>query len=145
MARTVPTYKHTTTLKLLRSMHRALQRQTQLTQEFMRDSGLSQSEFDAILTLGNQPPKRMSDLADSMLTSAPNVTRVIKLMESKGLVTRTRNPCNDRETLTTLTETGEAIFAEYYPMAFALHRDFFDAKLREEEQLTLLDLLGRLG
>src|SRR5262245_56950024 len=64
--------------------------------------GLSVSEFDMLVELGNQAGVRMSDLATRMVVSPGSVTRVAQSLAAKGLVTRQRAEHSDREVLARL-------------------------------------------
>lgn len=110
-----PCYRNTRTLTLVRTLCRAVQRVENNVAHIIAESGLSGSEFDAVMALGNREFVRMGDLATSMLTSAPNITRIVKLLEGKGLAERVRNPECDRETLARLTPEGVAVLKPSIP------------------------------
>ena len=132
-------------LSLLRELHRAYRRVQAADVAFLKRYGLRQGDFDVIATLGNTEGLRMSDLAARMLTSAPNVTRMVKRLEAEGFVTRVRGELSDREVVARLTERGEAVFAEVYPEAFRFHDALYNATLSGEEQDRLIELLARVA
>lgn len=137
-------YRNTPAITILRNVHRASQALLDHVAPLLAASGLPASEIDAIFTLGNTKGLRMSDIAARMLTTAPNVTRVIKNLEIKGLVIRTPNPKSDRETIAKLTPAGKAVFAQYYPLAYHTTRDQLDACLTETQQQELIRLLEKI-
>ncbi len=138
-------YRDTPTLGLLRSLVRAAQQLQTWLHENAAGYGLSSSEFDLVLTLGNTEGLRMCDAATRMLTSAPNLTRVAKRLEDRGLVERRRSSESDREVIVRLTPAGIALFEAAYPQAYQLWRERFDARLTEREQADLAALLVRLS
>lgn len=123
---------------------RAHQRVSMQAQTMIEPFGLPAGEFDVVMTLGNTAGLRMCDLAARMLTSAPNVTRLVKSLEARGLVERRRNPDSEREVIATLTTKGEAVFREAYPQVYAAWTKIFDAIYSRAEQKQLAALLERL-
>lgn len=141
---TTESYRNTPAITILRTVHRANQALFDGAAHVIEASGLPASEVDAIFTLGNTQGLRMSDIAARMLTTAPNVTRVIKNLEKRKLVRRFPNPKSERETIAKLTRAGEAIFAKYYPLAYRATRDQIDSCLTGSEQQDLIALLERI-
>lgn len=101
-------------------------------------------EFDLLAALGNTKGLRMKELADAMITTPSNVTRVCSVMESKGLVRRERSSQSDREVIASLTPAGEALFADLFPKTVNFGARVMDASLSAEELRTAADLIGRL-
>lgn len=108
------------------------------------ESGLSVSEFDMLIELGNQPGTRMSDLAAKMVVSAANVTRVAQSLATQGLLVKERSPQSEREVLARLTPQGQAMFEKYFPKATAFVSKLMDERLTTAEQETLAELLEKL-
>jgi DNA-binding MarR family transcriptional regulator len=144
-ARRMRSYRDTPTLGLLRTLVRASQQLQTWMNENAAAYGLSSSEFDLVMTLGNTEGLRMCDAATRMLTSAPNLTRVAKRLEERGLVERQRSPDSDREVIIRLTSPGNDLFVAAYPRAYQQWRERFDARLSESEQSQLANLLLRLS
>ena len=107
--------------------------------------GLTSSEFDVVATLGNTDGLRMCDLASNTLMSPPNITRVIKRLSERGLVTRVRSPSCEREVVAQLTAEGESVFAEAYPIVVQALRDDLNSRLSTSEQDVVIELLHRLA
>src|SRR5918998_4546034 len=82
----------------------------QLARDLMRDSGLSEADYDVLSTLGETAGHRMrlTELAAHMLWSNSRLSHHIARMEQRGLVSR--DPCADdgRGSLVTLTPAGLA-------------------------------------
>lgn len=138
-------YRNTPPITLLRNLVRAHESVTRRAAARLDRHGLHPSEFDVVMALGNTEGKRMCDLAASMLTSAPNVTRLVKTLEEKGLVERQRNPESDREVVARLTKQGEALFEQAYPAAYRFWKGTFEDVFSAAEIETLNLLLGRLA
>jgi len=126
---------------LLRTNAHVMQR----TREFVEaETGLSFTEFDMLVELGNQAGIRMSDLAEKMVVSPANVTRVAQSLAAKGIVVRERAKHSDREVVARLTPAGEALFERHFPKATAFIVSLIDEKLTTAEQAKLAELLAKL-
>jgi DNA-binding MarR family transcriptional regulator len=118
----------------------------QLARDLMRDSGLSEADYDVLSTLGETDGRRMrlTELAAHMLWSKSRLSHHIGRMEQRGLVTR--EPCEDdgRGSMVVLTASGrEAIEAAASRHVDSVRRHFVD--VIEPAELAALDALtGRV-
>src|SRR5689334_21211609 len=103
--------------------------------------GLHPSEFDVLVHLGVQQPRKMTELANSTLLTKSNCTRVMKCMERKGLARRARCPESDREVWAMLTPEGQALFERVYPQHYEHLKALFGRTLTGDEQEQLILLL----
>ncbi|MGJ0119705.1 MarR family winged helix-turn-helix transcriptional regulator [Williamsia sp. MIQD14] len=55
------------------------------------------------------PGKRITDLADDVLLTQPGLSRLIARMETRGLITRSRDGGDGRAVVVTLTEAGREL------------------------------------
>jgi DNA-binding MarR family transcriptional regulator len=106
--------------------------------------GMPLLEFDLLSTLGNTDGFRMKDLAESMMTTPSNVTRVCTAMEKKGLVKRQRSSESDREVIAKLTPKGEALFHKTFPKTVNFSARTLDTALSRKELKELASLLEKL-
>jgi DNA-binding MarR family transcriptional regulator len=106
--------------------------------------GLLMTEFDMIAALGNTNGLRMGNLAEAMITSPGNVTRVAQALEKRGLVERNRAPHSDREVLARLTKAGEEFFRDHFREVANFSSDYVDSALSSAEQKQLAGLLSKL-
>jgi DNA-binding MarR family transcriptional regulator len=118
----------------------------QLARDLMRDSGLSEADYDVLSTLGETDGRRMrlTELAAHMLWSKSRLSHHIGRMEQRGLVTR--EPCDDdgRGSMVVLTAPGrEAVEAAAPRHVDSVRRHFVDVV--EPAELAALDALtGRV-
>jgi DNA-binding MarR family transcriptional regulator len=132
-------------VRVFRGLMRAHARVMQMTREFTEtESGLSITEFDMLVELGNQTGMRMSDLAAKMVVSAANVTRVAQSLAAKGLVVRARAEHSEREVVARLTPEGQKLFERHFPKATAFMSGLMDERLNTAEQTKLAELLEKL-
>ena len=102
-------------------------------------------EMDVINVLGKIGSHRMGQMARRLLISPPNATRIVKQLEEKGLVHRSRSEASDREVIVRLTEEGSKLYNECFPQIACEAQARFDTALSPEEQSTLLTLLQKLN
>ncbi len=109
-----------------------------------RGTELNRSMFACLMALGNTNGLKMGQIAKELLVTKGSITQLVKDMEGKGYVTRTRNPSNEREVIVTLTEQGESAFAMLYPKRQEVLKSGLARVLSAEDQATLLQLLGKI-
>ncbi|MBD2257705.1 MarR family transcriptional regulator [Pseudanabaena sp. FACHB-2040] len=102
--------------------------------------------YDVLYTLKEAPDHRLrlSDLADKVLLSRSNLTRLVDRLERAGLLCRQSCPNDRRGTFAVLTEAGLAMQEQMwavYSEAIAAH---FATHISDEEAQLLQPLLKRL-
>lgn len=101
-----------------------------------RAEGFSTSEFFALMHLAESPDGRlrMGELASRSALSLGAVTRVVKVLEGKGLVERRPSPSDGRGHEAVLTEAGCSRLGRVRPVHLA------SARRRVLDKLAGLDL-----
>ena len=91
-----------------------LPRAALLTRLLVRQLGgeLSRTEIGLLKTLRGGS-RRITELAESEGLAQPTITLLIKQLEEKGLVTRTRQSRDGRVVLVTVTESGNVALEDY--------------------------------
>ncbi len=102
--------------------------------------------YDVLLTLKESPDHRLrlSEVADKVLVSRSNLTRLVDRLESAGLLCRERCPLDRRGAFAVLTDAGLAMqnrIWEVYSQAIA---DSFGVHLSPEENQVLQETLSRM-
>ncbi len=69
--------------------------------------GLGQGHLNALATIYRVGTIRPGDLAQREFVSAPTMTRTLRELEDRGLVSRTDDPADGRSILIAITEEGE--------------------------------------
>ena len=78
--------------------------------------GITPSQLGVLEALSHLGPMPHCALAGKLLVSASNLTTVIDNLERDGLVKRERDTSDRRVSITSLTPTGEARLASFFPM-----------------------------
>lgn len=80
--------------------------------------GVTPARFDMLYAISKAPfGDRQSDLRRTLGVSAPTVSRMLRALESLGLVVRRRPTRDTRQRIVTLTEEGAAIVREVFANA----------------------------
>ncbi|WP_404434517.1 MarR family transcriptional regulator [Microbacterium lacus] len=76
------------------------------------DTGLSQAEYDVLLTVTRSPEMtaRLRDVTANMLISQPSVSRLVERMVARGLISKCADPDDGRGSLVSATDRGAAEF-----------------------------------
>jgi DNA-binding MarR family transcriptional regulator len=104
--------------------------------------GLSAQEMDVLLAVDDEPYS-MSELAERVRVDPANLTRVIRRLERRGLVTHHQREHDKRLKALALTDDGERLHEAFRAR---MTIDFpAVAGLTPRQQQQLLDLLGRVA
>ncbi|MEO1210032.1 MAG: MarR family transcriptional regulator [Cyanobacteria bacterium J06638_20] len=125
----------------VRELVRTYQSFSSYSEAFVREHGLTPSQFDVIATLGNTNGLSMGDIGEKTLITKGTLTGVVDRLEKKGWVMREIPPDNRRSVIVRLTTDGEALFERVFPAQLT------DMKQRlsglEPSELDLLRVLLR--
>jgi MarR family transcriptional regulator for hemolysin len=112
--------------------------------EALAEAGGTLSVWLILLNLKVSRPANQRELAEAVGLREATLTHHLNAMDTRGLITRTRDAANRRVQVVTLTEAGEAAFLRLRDAAFA-----FDAKLRagfaDADLANLATQLSRLA
>jgi len=97
---------------LTRDLYLALGRLVRSLRREHGDQQLGVGMVSALSQLATVGPMRASALADAERISAASMTRVLNVLESRGLVRRTADATDGRAQIVALTEAGEQVLAE---------------------------------
>jgi MarR family 2-MHQ and catechol resistance regulon transcriptional repressor len=115
-------------------------------EEDLRARGLNESTFGALEALLHLGPLSPRELGGKLFTSNPNVTKVLDVLEKKGLIVRMRRSDSDRRRVTVqLTPAGVAEAKRAFSSHLAeIVDDLATLTPREQEELArLCKKLGR--
>ena len=71
--------------------------------------GLTHPQYLVMLALWERSPRTARDIAAALFLEPPTLTPLLKRLEAAGLVSRARNPEDERELRVELTEAGTAL------------------------------------
>jgi DNA-binding MarR family transcriptional regulator len=108
--------------------------------------GLSHPQYEILVRLAGTPDGelRMTELADTLLTSKSGLTYQVTQLEKAGLVERRSCPSDVRGVLAVLTEAGRRLLEQAAPGHVTLVRELLIDVLTPDQLATLADALGEV-
>jgi DNA-binding MarR family transcriptional regulator len=102
--------------------------------------------YDVLWGLERAPGQRlrMSELADKVVLSRSNLTRLVDRLEDAGLVERERSEEDRRGAYAVLTASGKAVRKSMWPVYAQGIKDLFESQLGDEEAAAMGAALRRL-
>lgn len=118
-----------------------------LDRELLSEHGLSLAEYEVLAFLSRAPDgrMRMSALAENVLISPAAITRRVDGLQSKGLVSRTRDPGDSRVVHTALTDAGAKTLESLTPTHVTSIRQHFADLLTVEELKQVGEALWKVA
>jgi len=114
-----------------------------IADEYRARFGLRIPEWRVITVMGHVGPLTQRELVEATLMDKVAVNRACKVLEERGIITRTPNDRDGRSHHLDLTEEGRRVHAEVMPLTFESYERIF-ADISDEERATLKYLLNRI-
>src|SRR5699024_2983461 len=121
-------------------MARFVQSSNHVSNEYLRQFGISVAQFGALAHLRNSPRITHSALAAGLTVRGARTSRMLARLEREGLI-RQEQECNTKHI--SLTEEGRALIDRAYPVQVAQQSTMFDV-LDEDEKRQLHALMKKL-
>ena len=80
-----------------------------LYRPILAELGLTYPQYLVMLVLWKKAPRSVGSLGDVLYLDSGTLTPLLKRMEGAGLLSRARDPNDERRVLVTLTERGETL------------------------------------
>jgi len=74
--------------------------------------GITYPQYLLLSALGEEDASSVGAIADRLMLESSTITPLVKRLAASGLVTRERNPENERQVIVTLTEAGRALLRD---------------------------------
>ncbi|MBT1156923.1 homoprotocatechuate degradation operon regulator HpaR [Aminobacter anthyllidis] len=105
--------------------------------------GVSEQQWRVIRVLGEQSPLDATELAERASILAPSLTRIIKALEERKLITRGKVDGDGRRVMLAIAPKGQVLISEVAPESSAIY-DEVQRRIGHERYEQLLDLLEGL-
>jgi len=131
---------------MLRLYHSAL-RHTEAMQRFLTQFDLSFAEFVLMRVLRREPPPHVmtpTALYETLVMSPGGITKVLKQLEGKGMISRRSDARDRRRSLVQLTVEGETVATQVQQSVREFDTVLLDRTLNAREQGQLARLLRKL-
>lgn len=109
------------------------------------DHGLTLSQYGLMQPLAGGGPVRVRNLADQAGISPSTATRILDVLERRGIVCRERHDGDRRAVEVTLTEHGEEVLSREDQWLRAKRLDYFTGLSSDERSLAPGLLRGLAG
>ncbi len=91
------------------SLYSASHAFTQLYRPLLDKLGLTYPQYLVMVSLWSRDGQNVKELGKTLFLDSSTLTPLLKRLNTAGLITRTRNPQDEREVLLHLTEKGRAL------------------------------------
>ena len=132
-----------TVIPVLRELVRCYQSFERVSATHVRTLGLTPSQFDIVVTLGNTEGMTFKELGERTLITKGTLTGVVDRLVDRGLVERCECPSDGRSTIVRLTRRGERVFDEVFEPHLAHLLPAFE-ELSEADRAALAKRLKML-
>lgn len=109
----------------------------------IHQQGLTISQFDILVTLGNGQGMTPKELVERTLITKGTLTGVVDRLLIKGLVKRTPSALDGRSQIITLTKKGQTLFEQIFPEHLTYMSQAFE-HLKTKEISHIEEVLGTL-
>jgi DNA-binding MarR family transcriptional regulator len=101
--------RHSVGTQLSFALYGAANRIARMHKPFLEPLGLTFPQYLVMLELYTKTPRSVGDLGNALGMDTGTITPVLKRLEGCGMVTRRRDPADERRVLVNLTPAGESI------------------------------------
>jgi DNA-binding MarR family transcriptional regulator len=102
----------TKTAQLASELRLSVMRLTRRLRAERPDIGLSLTQISALGTIDRHGPMTPREVADHERVQPPSMSRVLALLEERGLIVRTAHPSDGRQQLVSLARAGHDLLRE---------------------------------
>ena len=130
-------------LKLIIGLNRAVNKINKLTSNLCAKHGLTLSQFAVLEVLYHKGNLTVGQVKDYILSSDGTIPVVIRNLEKRMLVKRTKHKEDNRSFLISITDKGIELIELVFPLNKKIIEEYLSVYSDEEKNL-LLDLLKKL-
>lgn len=122
-------------------MARFVQNSNQLSNDHLRQFGLTVAQFEALAHIRNFEPITQSELAEGLTVSGGGISRMLARLEAEGLISR-RQDWKTKHI--SLTDKGRELLERAFPSQLEQQSSLFDDALTDDEKVHLHALMKKL-
>jgi DNA-binding MarR family transcriptional regulator len=112
-----------------------------LYKPYLERVGLTYTQYITMMVLWERQSVTAKELGQRLYLDSGTLTPLLKRMEAKGLLTRQRDPVDERSLRVTVTDAGKALKERCLEIPYCMTKN---VKLTKEESETLYKLLYKL-
>ncbi|MGO2644270.1 MAG: MarR family winged helix-turn-helix transcriptional regulator [Brevibacterium sp.] len=122
-------------------MVRFVQNSNQLSNDHLRQFGLTVAQFEALAHIRNFQPITQTDLASGLTVTGGGISRMLARLEADGLISRAQVWKTKH---ISLTDKGSELLEQAFPSQLRQQASLFDEVLDEDEKTQLHALMKKL-
>lgn len=131
-------------LEVLRPLIEAFFAFLRKSDRHIRFMGLTPSQFDVIVTLGDTDGMTCKDLSEKTLVTKGTLTGVLDRLEAKGIIERIPSREDRRAIIIKLTQKGDDLFRKVFPAQIYYLKPYFERALTPVQMKELRKMLLRI-
>jgi len=116
----------------------------QIYTPFLNELELTYPQYLVMLVLWQHGQQTVSDIGHHLLLESNTLTPLLKRLEQKGLLLRSRSEADERIVIVSLTEKGEQLKEQAIHIPAAIMASFDDETITEAEAVAFKQTLGKL-
>ncbi|HIV73986.1 MAG TPA: MarR family transcriptional regulator [Candidatus Pseudogracilibacillus intestinigallinarum] len=124
-------------LRMVRFTHQS----NLLTNEFLKEDGLTSAQFDVLMQIATYAPISQTALAEKVTITQGGMSRMLARLEKEGYIIREQDW---KTKMICLTNKGEQKLSSVMEKQIAFQSSFFEESLTKEEQKKLLQLVSKV-
>ena len=124
------------------AVYGAAGRMARMHKPYLEPLGLTFPQYLVMLELYTDAPRTVGDLGNALGMDTGTITPLLKRLENCGMVTRTRDPDDERRVLVELTPAGHSIKDEAWGVSSKIKSA---CQMTEEELVALRDTLSNFA
>jgi MarR family transcriptional regulator, organic hydroperoxide resistance regulator len=120
------------------AVYGAAGRMARMHKPFLEPIGLTFPQYLVMLELYTESPRSVGDLGHALGMDTGTITPLLKRLQSCGMVTRTRDPQDERRVMVDLTPAGQSVKDEVWAISAKIKSA---CNMTEEQVVALRDTL----
>jgi DNA-binding MarR family transcriptional regulator len=117
---------------------------TKLYTPFLEDLGITYPQYLVLLVLWETDAQTVTEIGTRLALESNTLTPLLKRLEQKELLTRSRSSKDERAVLVTLTASGQALKEQAVCIPQKIMVSFANASVSQEELLAFQKTLTKL-
>lgn len=117
---------------------------TKIYTPFLNELDITYPQYLVLMILWQHPEQTVNEIGKKLLLESNTLTPLLKRMEQKDLIQRTRSKNDERSVVVTLTEKGFSMRSQALSIPQKIAKSFQDESISKEEVSAFKETLDKL-
>lgn len=117
---------------------------TKIYTPFLNELDITYPQYLVLMILWQHPEQSVNEIGKKLLLESNTLTPLLKRMEQKNLIQRTRSQSDERSVVITLTENGLSLREKALSIPEKIADSFQDESISKEEVIAFKQTLDKL-